>query len=98
MPAFKSKTCLLCKSFVPGGALNSELAYEPKKRTISSFGDFFEKQTRSSRDPRIQEIAKRYTTHYDFEDAFAKAAAGKLVMAESKTFLSYNLRDRFTNQ
>ena len=77
--------------------IESKLAYEDTT-TVASFSTFFEKQTRNSLDPRIQEIAKRYITHYDFEDAFKKASEGKLVMAEAESFLSYNLRDRFTNQ
>jgi hypothetical protein len=64
---------------------------------VGSFGDTFKNSVDQSLDPHLRKIAETYTTHYDFDSAFLNASKSKLVMAESKQFLEYNLRRRFTN-
>ena len=65
---------------------------------IGSFSDTFQKAVELSTDTNLQKIADKYYTHYDFDLAFENATGRKVVMAESKQFLQYNLRKRFTNQ
>ena len=67
---------------------------------MASYTPFLECLTKqaSETDDRMKAIASRYVTHYDFEDAFAKAEREQIIMAESETFLHYNIRERFTDE
>lgn len=74
-----------------------ELAYQVDT-PVASFGPFFVDQTRASPDPRMQVIAERYMTHYDFDQAFNNASQGQVVIAESEITIKYNIRARFSDE
>ena len=67
---------------------------------MTSFGPFFEILTKQAgkTDGRMKAIGDRYVTHHDYEDAFAKAEMGQIIMAESETFLRFTIRERFTDE
>lgn len=69
-----------------------------KKLPIGSFSDTHQKSAEASVNANIQEIAKKYFTHYDFGTAFHNVSTNQIVMAEGKDFLEYNIRKSFTNQ
>ena len=64
---------------------------------VGSFSAVFQNSFGDSLDPDLREISKRYVVHYDYDSAFENATDNKLVMAESKQFLEFSIRKRFTN-
>ena len=64
---------------------------------IGSFGAAFVDSLGESLDPNLRKINERYFVYWDFEAAFKNASERKIVMAEGKSFLKYNLRKRYTD-
>lgn len=64
---------------------------------VVSFGDTFLKAIEGSLDPSLQRIAGKYIVHYDFGAALGNASQGNFIMGESRQFLEFNVRKRFTN-
>ena len=74
------------------------MAFENGDIPVGSFADTFEKATKQSTNPNLMKLAETYQTHYDYGQAFANASKGVLIMAESKLFLEFNIRDGFTDK
>ena len=74
-----------------------ELAYEVDT-PVASFATYLRQETENSTDPRFRNIAERYVTHYNYEEAFLNASRGELILAESENFLRYNIREKFTDE
>ena len=65
---------------------------------MGSFGAAFVDNLNKSLDPSLRAINKRYTVHWNFDEAFRNASERRLVMAEGDAFLEFNMRKRFTNE
>ena len=65
---------------------------------IGSFGAAFVDSLGESLDPNLRKINERYFVYWDFDAAFKNASERKIVMAEGKSFLKFNLRKRFTDR
>ena len=49
-------------------------------------------------DPNLKKISNNYISYYDFDGAFSNASESIWVLAQSKQFLEFNMRRRFTNK
>ena len=65
---------------------------------IGSFGAAFVDSLGQSLDPNLRKINERYFVYWDFDAAFKNASERRIVMAEGKSFLKFNLRKRFTDR
>ena len=74
------------------------VAFENNNIPIGSFSSNFKKYHQESSNSILYHLSKTYRTYYDYEEAFENASEGGLVMAESKLFLEYNVRKRFTDE
>lgn len=92
-----SLNAVLTVTFFPQ-PMNTIQEIADQKLPVGSFTDTFQKAVEASQDDDMQKIASKYFTHYDFDAAFANASSEIVIMAESKQFLEFNLRKRFTNE
>ena len=74
----------------------SELATD--SHPVMSFLDNFKSLIEHSSDPTLMKIAARYGSHINYDEAFANVSRGDIVMGESKNFLDYKVREKFTNK
>nr|XP_040575485.1 glutamate receptor ionotropic, delta-1-like [Lepeophtheirus salmonis] len=64
---------------------------------IASFGPFHYETFMTSQDEDIQKIVDKFIVHYDYEESFANLSDRNVIMCESKGFLDYSIRERFTD-
>ena len=49
-------------------------------------------------DPHLKKVSEDYIVHYDFDAAIQNVSDGKVAMCESRQFLDFTVRQRFTDQ
>ena len=69
-----------------------------QENKFGSFGSAFLSSLEKSTDPNLQAIRKRYSVYWNFGEAFQNASEGRLIMAEGRKRLEYNIRKLFTNE
>ena len=66
--------------------------------SVKSLGAVVKNSLKTTQDPMLQRLYKKYTTHNNLTAAFEKVTQSKLIMLESFQMSGFRVRKDFTNK